>query len=342
MRPLYRLACFTAVAVILLICSGGLVTSTDSGLAVPDWPNSYGYNMFTFPWPRWSSGGVFHEHSHRLIASGVGLLTVILALALWFGEPRRWLKRLGIVAVVAVSLQGLLGGLRVLWLKDEIGIFHAALAHGFLCLVCFLAFALSQRWEVLGSLALGDVAGRNWLRSIAVFAVLAIYGQLLLGASMRHAHADLSIRDFPLAYGRVLPPLDDASIAAINAGRVNDLRLPPTTRGQIVLQMLHRVGALVVLFGVGMTFLRALRVSSLPVGLRRVAFLWPILILAQATLGMFTIWTDKSADIATAHAGLGAVSLATGVLFVAALSRWGANTAPNRMIVKPELQFAAA
>lgn len=324
MRPLYRFACFTAGAILLLICSGGLVTSTNSGLSVPDWPNSYGYNMFAFPWARWSSGGVFHEHSHRLIASGVGFLTIILAAWLWFAESRRWLKMLGVIALAAVILQGVLGGLRVIALKDEIGIFHAALAQAFLCLVCFIAFALSRGWDRIGSIALLDVAARNRLRALATLVTALIYLQLILGATMRHAHAELSIRDFPLAYGQVLPRLDDTSIARINAERAEVLHLPPTTKAQIILQMFHRVGALLIAIGVCAVAWIASRNATLPASIRRVAMLWPLLIAAQIVLGMYTIWTHKAADAATAHVAVGAASLVTGVMLVAMLSRLGA------------------
>ncbi len=324
MRLLFRFACFTAGAVVLLICSGGLVTSTNSGLAVPDWPNSYGYNMFTFPWARWASGGVFHEHSHRLIASGTGLLTVCLALAIWRYDTRRWLRWVAAFAVAAVSLQGILGGLRVVWLKDEIGIFHALLAHAFLCLICFIAFALSHWWNTLGTAPQLDPEGRSRLRSVVVFAVLAIYGQLFLGATMRHAHADLSIRDFPLAYGQILPPLDAAALARINDERVNQLRIPPTTRAQIILQMLHRAGAFLAAAAIFLALFRSNRVAGLPGSIRRLFPVWSGLILAQIALGIYTIWSNKAADIATAHVAFGAASLSLGVILVAALSRWGA------------------
>ena len=324
MRPLYRFACFTAGAILLLICSGGLVTSTNSGLAVPDWPNSYGYNMFTFPWPRWSSGGVFHEHSHRLIASGVGLLTVILAVWLWLSEPRHWLRMLGAIAVAAVIVQGVLGGLRVIALKDEVGIFHAGLAQAFLCLICLIAFALSRAWERLGATACLDAAARDRLRTLVVLVTALIYGQLILGATMRHAHAELSIRDFPLAYGQILPPLDAASLVRINEERLNRLSLPPTTRAQIVLQMLHRGGALLVAIGVLAVAFAAGRNRTLPASIRRVALVWPLLLAAQIILGIYTIWTQKAADVATAHVAVGAASLVAGVLLSAMLSRLGA------------------
>src|SRR5213595_3020533 len=124
---LNRFAWFTTVATLLLICSGGMVTSKGVGLAVPDWPTTFGYNMFLFPVSKWI-GGIFFEHTHRLIASTVGMLTIILAVWLWFAESLRWVRMLGLAAVGAVILQGILGGLRVTMLQDQIGIFHACLA----------------------------------------------------------------------------------------------------------------------------------------------------------------------------------------------------------------------
>ncbi|MBS0658159.1 MAG: COX15/CtaA family protein [Verrucomicrobia bacterium] len=342
-RPsaLYRFACFLAGAVALLICSGGLVTSTGSGLAVPDWPNSYGYNMFTFPWARWASGGVFHEHSHRLIASGVGFLTILLVVFLARGDGRPWLRKLGWLALGAVILQGVLGGLRVVWLKDQIGIFHAGLAHAFFCLIAFIAFALSNAWKSLGTTPLPDKGARNRLRSLVVLGVLLIYGQLLLGATMRHAHADLSIRDFPLAYGQILPPLDDASIARINEERKTILHVPPTTRSQIVIQMLHRLGAVLTVAVVIGAFVRGRKMHQLPAPARRALVVWPALLAVQFVLGMFTIWTDKAADIATAHVAGGAASLLLGVLLVATLSRWGAAVPTPRATAARQLAAAA-
>src|SRR5436305_8370539 len=109
---LHRFAKLVAACTVVLVLAGSFVTSTGSGLAVPDWPTTYGWNMFTFPPSKWV-GGIFYEHGHRLIASGVGFLTIILAAWLWFAEPRRWMKRLGAIALVSLILQGVLGGLTV-------------------------------------------------------------------------------------------------------------------------------------------------------------------------------------------------------------------------------------
>src|SRR6186713_3191317 len=109
---------------VLLIAAGGMVTSTDSGLSVPDWPTTYGWNMFTFPPSKWV-GGIFYEHGHRLIASTVGFLTILLALWLWFGETRRWVRWLGVTALAAVIVQGVLGGITVLYfLPPAVSIAH--------------------------------------------------------------------------------------------------------------------------------------------------------------------------------------------------------------------------
>src|SRR5438874_9658522 len=116
---LNRFAWLSAVATLLLICSGGMVTSKGVGLAVPDWPTTFGYNMFLFPVSKWI-GGIFFEHTHRLIASTVGVLTLILAVWLWFAESPRWVRMLGLLAVGVVILQGILVCLRVTMLKDQI------------------------------------------------------------------------------------------------------------------------------------------------------------------------------------------------------------------------------
>src|SRR5574341_2436098 len=112
----HRLAVVTAAGTLVLIYVGGVVTNTGSALAVPDWPTTFGHNMFLYPWSQ-MVGGIFYEHSHRLIGSVVGMLTVAFALILWVTERRRWVRMLGMGAVVAVVIQGFLGGLRVVLLE---------------------------------------------------------------------------------------------------------------------------------------------------------------------------------------------------------------------------------
>src|ERR1044071_5395244 len=238
---LHRFAWFTSIATLFLICSGGMVTSKGVGLAVPDWPTTFGYNMFLFPVSKWI-GGIFFEHTHRLIASTIGFLTIILALWLWRSNVARWIKTLGWVSLGAVILQGVLGGLRVTLLKDEIGIFHACLAQAFLGMVVMIALALSPVWQRLRS---ATVVLPRSLALLAVAITSLIYGQLALGAIMRHQHRDLSITDFPLAYGQVIPATDPATIARINQAR-DAQALSDVTAAQIWLQLAHRFLALVI------------------------------------------------------------------------------------------------
>src|SRR5215831_15156834 len=109
---LHRFALFTACCTALLIFIGGLVTSTESGLSVPDWPTTYGWNMFAFPVSKWV-GGIFYEHSHRLVGTVVGMLSIALVIISFKVEDRRWVRRLAVGVLVAVILQGVLGGMRV-------------------------------------------------------------------------------------------------------------------------------------------------------------------------------------------------------------------------------------
>ena len=142
----HRLAVITACATFPLLFIGGLVTSKGAGLAVPDWPTTFGYNMFLYPWSK-MVGNIFYEHSHRLVASAVGFLTIALALSLWLQERRKWLRWLGVIALALVVLQGVLGGLRVTLLEQSLAIVHASLAQAFFALTVSLALFTSPEWR---------------------------------------------------------------------------------------------------------------------------------------------------------------------------------------------------
>ena len=402
-RWLHRFAVLTALATLALIAIGGLVTSHEAGMSVPDWPNSYGYNMFLFPPSKWI-GGILYEHTHRLWASMVGLLVV--ALTRWLGgRPSRrplaivgalemlagliilflfpkvrdlqatggffagiggivllaglvWVRneaaprplpQLGWLALVLVQIQGLLGGLRVVMFKDQIGIFHGTLAQLFFVLTCAIALLTSKWWmsATENSSRTAAVPGRSKvptpspagdqapaistslrprtgavqnggsaqtqpafkLRKAFLFATFLILFQLMLGATMRHQHAGLSIPDFPLAYGKLWPATDPASVVRYNAHRVEITAVNPITAFQIDLQMVHRLAALLILAAVGFSAWRARRST-----LARSSAFWLGLILLQACLGAATVLSNKAADIATAHVLVGAISLATGAV----------------------------
>ena len=309
---LNRFAWFTATATFLLIGLGGLVTSKGAGMAVPDWPTMYGYNMFLFPFHLWT-GGIFYEHTHRLLASFVGMLTVTLAVWVWLRDPRRWLRWLALGAVFAVVLQGVLGGLRVTLYKDQIGIFHAALAQSFFVLTTVLAFCLSgtaERWIQRARECKGSILFSN----AVVAGTVLVFVQLILGASMRHQHAGLAVPDFPLAYGKLWPPTDSAFIDRVNQQRTGVEDFKPITAGGIYLHMAHRLGAVLILLCVASATVLAIREQRKGSLARRVITCWLGVVLFQAVLGALTVWSNKAADIATAHVLVGALSLVVGVL----------------------------
>jgi cytochrome c oxidase assembly protein subunit 15 len=175
------LARLTAGATLVLIVAGGLVTTTGAGLAVPDWPTTFGRPMLLYP-PAGLAGGVLVEHSHRLLGSVVGLLTVALAVAVWLRDRRGWLRGLAAVAVVLVSVQGVLGGLRVVWLADALALVHGCLAQLFFALTAVLVVVTGPAWAAAG--AAGD-ARAPW--GTAAAAAGLTYGQVVLGALTTHA-----------------------------------------------------------------------------------------------------------------------------------------------------------
>jgi cytochrome c oxidase assembly protein subunit 15 len=324
--------------------------------------------MFFFPVSRWV-GGIFYEHSHRLVASSVGLMTTILALWLygrkgrgflrwaglallgvaaltWLLAPVRWadavvagstggvalaasfvwpssapapawLRRLGVAAFFAVVLQGVLGGLRVILFKDQIGIFHAALAQLFFVMVCSIALFTSSWWRrtrAEGGMRAPESERLSRLRWLLLGSSLLILSQLVVGATMRHQHAGLSIPDFPLAYGKLWPAIDPASVAGYNQHRLEVTAANPITAAQIVLQMVHRLLALAILFAVGLCAWTARRRLSSRSPIARGTLVWVGLIVVQVLLGAATIWSNKAADVATGHVLVGALSLAVGSL----------------------------
>ena len=314
-RLLHWYVIFVAASVLALICSGGLVTSQGAGMAVPDWPNSFGYNMFLFPVSRWV-GGVFFEHTHRLIATAVGLLTIGLCVLTLIIEDRLWVKWLSGIAVIAVIVQGVLGGLRVTEHNAVLGLFHGCLAQGFFSLVATVALVTSRFWR-----GIKHASNERDIRSLRFWTIIVtvmLFMQLALGASMRHSHTGLSIPDFPTAYGRILPPIDAASVARINEAR--EATQAPISSGLILLQYIHRVWAVLIVVGLTSVAIKILRRRQLTVPVRSAAGFWLVLVLAQFALGAWTVWSNKAADIATSHVFVGALTFMTGVLLSVILS----------------------
>lgn len=305
-RLLNLWAVLTAIATFVLLCSGGIVTSKGVGMSVPDWPTTFGYNMFLFPISQWV-GGIFYEHSHRLIASGVGLMTVILAVGAFVLESRRWVRGFAVCLMGAVMLQGLFGGLRVVLNKDHVGIVHALLAQSFFsamvvfCVVMTRTF-VERRWA--------DFEPSSQPRRLALAVTSLIFFQLALGATMRHEHIGLAVPDFPLAYGKILPDTSPSGMVEINTarGQVGDVPIKPLF---VWIHMAHRAMAVLITLAMLAFFWNARGCSN---AIRRMSWVWLLMVTAQVALGAWTIWSGKAADIATAHMALGALLLAWGVV----------------------------
>ena len=317
MNKKYHLALFwfavlNAVATFLLIGLGGLVTSHEAGMSVPDWPTTYGYNMFLFPVDKWVDG-IFYEHSHRLLASVVGLLTTTLAFCLWFKDSRKWIQWLGIAAFLLVILQGILGGLRVRWQLDWLGVPHGAVAQIFLVLTAAIALFTSRWW--INAADEKQTAVPRGLRSHVLYVTILIFIQLLIAATMRHQHAGLAITDFPLAYGKIWPATTAEAIAHYNATRPSGTIGNPITAFQVNLQMIHRLVAYTIFLGVAAAVMLTRKKLGGSDTLTKFAFFWLVLLSLQIVLGAATIWSNKAADVTTLHVLVGASALVTGALW---------------------------
>lgn len=293
----FRFTLFLAAAMMLLLVAGGLVTSTGSGLAVPDWPLSFG--RFFPP----MVGGVLFEHGHRLIAGTVGFLTLVLAIVTQRREPRPAVRRLAWAALGAVVLQAILGGLTVLLrLPPVVSAAHACLAQACFAMIVALAVVTARSWT--NSTAVPPSASGSY-RPL-VLAAGAVYVQLALGAILRHTGAGLAIPDFPLAFGRVVPPLDTFEVTAHFA---------------------HRVFGVVVFLVIGYAAARAAGDRTRP-DIALPARLAATLALLQLFLGGAAVLTRLAVVPTTAHVVNAALILAA--LLVAALRarRLPAATAP--------------
>jgi len=301
-RHRYAVVCACATAALLI--AGGLVTSTGSGLAVPDWPLSFGS---LFPPMR---GGVLFEHGHRLIAALVGLLTI--GLAVWFGrsETRAWVRRLSYSALGAVVAQGLLGGLTVLLrLPPSVSVLHACLAQGFFSVVVLLAVCTSKGFVERPVAVPGD-APPSWIPAAAATGLVC--AQLILGAVMRHTGAGLAIPDVPLAFGRLVPPLLSFEIA---------------------IHFAHRVVAIAVAAAVFVSTVPILRRRSARVEAVREARLAVVLVVLQIALGAITVLTRLAVVPATAHVIVGALLLATCLVLTVRAAR---PAAPRATVEAPD------
>lgn len=392
-RDLHWLSILTAIATFPLIFVGGLVTSKGAGMSVPDWPNSFGYNMFALPWHKWigpEAGGVFYEHFHRLKGTLVGLLALwltfaafgvarsptwrrvfgimtligltvtailwiavgpllrsetitydqykllghvmsttgsigVIALVAWLSrrrEPRAVVRWLTLGVLVAVIIQGVMGGLRVTEVSLELAIIHGCFGQAFFGMTAVMAVVTSRWWLQAPDLSRTGHQPRGsrliWLSSLLL---VLIFAQLIIGAMMRHYGAGLAIPDLPLHYGELIPPVSEQAVEHINAIRAWEWHLEPVTLGQIWMHFAHRVGAIIVTLATVWVVVHTLRNHPSQPKLTRMAWLLAGLMGVQFVLGVLTVYLQKPAEIASAHVAVGALVLFVNVVLITRAGR---------------------
>lgn len=334
----HRLAAMLVCVVFPLIWVGGLVTTYDAGMAVPDWPTTYGYNLFLYPWQTWLSGpwDLFIEHGHRLLGSLAGVLTIVLVVTLWRYDHRRWVCWLGLAALGLVVLQGVLGGMRVLFDETRLAMVHGCVGPVFFAL-CIGLVAVTSRWWHQGSvqemcrMKCDDPAHAAFsvCWSAGMLSLLALL-QIILGAQLRHLPVDAAAGSFRMA---VMAHLVLAVILAIHG-----LYLA----GKILLsrRTSFRNPALAICFLIGLQW-------CLGAGTWVVKYSWPTWIAETNWTASFTIRAEGllQALTITAHVANGSLILATSVwltLRALCFSSWRQWQEPKPIHGLQETGFQAA
>ena len=305
------LSIILVVSILVLIFAGALVKSHEVGLSVPDWPTTYGYQMFQFPFSD-MVGGIFYEHGHRMIATMVGFMTLILSIIVYLSDNELWLKKLTFFALGLVIIQGLFGGLTVLlYLPAYISIIHAILAQTFFVLIIYISFSLSKK----DALKLDNLSNVSDLKTPAYFVAISIYIQLILGAIMRHTESGLAIPDFPLSGGYIIPPFNQSMIETIQSMHF-DAGIQFVELYQIIIHYFHRLGAFIVTLSIGYFSYRVAQLKLSFSIVHKLTLSIILFLLIQIFLGAMTIWTVKNPLITSFHVLNGAIILGISALIV--------------------------
>lgn len=324
----HRWAVALVCATFPLIWIGGLVTTYDAGMAVPDWPNTYGYNLFLYPWQTWVYGpwGLFIEHGHRLLGSVVGMITIGLVVSCWRCTQERVLRALSLVALAAVIFQGALGGLRVVQDQVQLAKIHGCFGPAFFALAVALATMTSQRWKTGQLTASASLAKTERL---AVVTTLLAYCQLVLGAQLRHLPAGASPGDFRIA---VVFHLATAAALVVYVG----LLAWTVLRSQRSEPALMRPT-------VGLSLLITLQLI-LGCGTWVVKYGWPSWLGDYAWAAAYTVTADgnQAAWLVTAHVATGSLILVTSLLVALRSVRFAwRGSRGTRLTAEPRLAEAA-
>ena len=299
------LAIFTMLLTFFLIFVGALIKSTESGLSVPDWPTTFGENMFLFPYTS-MVGGIFYEHSHRLIASLVGFCILLNTVLIQFSNFYKLVKIVSLITLFVVITQGILGGLTVLYfLPAWLSASHGTLGQTTFCLTIILAIITSPKWTKENSSKLNYKIKRLSFISIAL-----VWLQLIIGAIVRHTESALVALDFPKINDTWIPAFDQKSIDNINYERFVQnfdfiLNLDPITSGQLLIHFIHRsFGYIIFLFMIYYCFYlyKKRLFKTTPI----ILF---FLIITQIALGALTVLSKKEFIITSLHVSNGAAIL---------------------------------
>ena len=318
------LRAFTKITVFsttVLIFAGALVKSHEVGLSVPDWPTTFGKQMFAFPLSD-MVGGIFYEHGHRLIASIVGFLTLTQAILFYLNkEVEPWIKKLSYFSLGIVIIQGSLGGITVLFfLPPAISIVHGVLAQTFFILTIIMAYGVSRERFLRQNLE----GSPKFLLKGSIFITLMVYLQLILGAMIRHTSSGLAIPDFPTMGGLWLPDFSNQMIHNINS-TLFDMNLESVSRIQVVIHFLHRLSAGIITVVVFCFFYFHLKTTTKK-NISKSIWMIMLTVLVQVSLGVFTVLTERSPYITSLHVLNGAILLGLCTLLVL-------RTLPKNMMI---------
>jgi len=300
---LRRFSKVTVFSTLFLIFAGALVKSHEVGLSVPDWPTTYGKQMFAFPLSD-MVGGIFYEHGHRIIATIVGFFTMIQAIWLGFSHHPNWLKKLGFFALAMVIIQGLFGGITVLFfLPPLVSIIHGILAQTFFIMTIIIAYSMSQERE--------NRVDNGMVQAIRKGALLMgglVYIQLILGALMRHTGSGLAIPDFPTMGGMWIPTFSSEMMTNINY-ILFDLDLDSVSKGQVIIHFIHRLGAVIVTGTIGYFYAKYGQIIKASQRSKAVFISIIVIVIIQFSLGVLTVLSARSPYIASFHVVTGAALL---------------------------------
>ncbi len=313
-----------------LIWVGGLVTTYDAGMAVPDWPSTYGYNLFLYPWQTWLAGpwDLFIEHGHRLLGALVGLIAIVLVLAVWRWDDRRWVRVLAVISLLMVVLQGVLGGQRVLLDDRRIAQIHGIVGPAFFALSVLLAVVTSRWWRVEPR---GNrQATSRWLAAMAWMTLALAAVQLVLGSELRHGINYLATGVFRAA---VFFHIIVACLLAVQIVALFVRVLRESTDSRLRRPAMALVLLVLVQIGLGC-------------GSWVVKYGWPSIVQRRLGLPVYVIQAESliQSMVVTAHVAVGALVLAVSGMLALRIWRsahWEGHASRTDAFMTPEVKMGA-